>query len=128
MSEAGGTIRIGDLANPVLTPALEAVIAGTPAVRMDIDAVLAAARAATGLQDFGPEDFRERLGVWLAAFDEDTGLGPVGRAACSVIAYATRAHASGSWISGSATRRSMRCVSIARSSSPGSRARAPRTS
>ena len=27
MSEAGGTIRIGDLANPVLTPALEAVIA-----------------------------------------------------------------------------------------------------
>ncbi|MFM7784060.1 MAG: sulfotransferase, partial [Gammaproteobacteria bacterium] len=80
MSEAGGTIRIGDLANPVLTPALEAVIAGTPAVRMDAAEVLAAARAATGLQDFGPDDFRERLGVWLAAFDEDTGLGPVGRA------------------------------------------------
>lgn len=80
MSDAGGAIRIRDLANPVLTPALEAVIAGTPAVRMDIEAVLTAARTATGLSDFGPADFRERLGVWLAAFEEDAGLGPVGRA------------------------------------------------
>ena len=80
MSEPAGAIRITDLAAPVLTPELQAVIDGTPPVRMDIEDVLAAARAGTGLADFGPADFRERLGVWLQAFEEDTGLGPVGRA------------------------------------------------
>lgn len=79
MTEAS-TIRIADLAHPQLTEMQQAAIAYAPPVTMDAQAVLAAARAATGLDDFGPEDFRERLGVWLAAFDADKGLGPLGRA------------------------------------------------
>jgi hypothetical protein len=42
-------------------------------------AVLSAAREQTGLDDFGSDDFRERLGVWLQAIEEDTGLAGVGR-------------------------------------------------
>ncbi|HTO59154.1 MAG TPA: sulfotransferase [Pseudomonadales bacterium] len=74
-------IHITDLAAPVLTPAQRAAIEaarGTP-VSLTEDAVLAAARQRTGLSDFGAEDFRDRLRVWLAAADEDTELSPVGR-------------------------------------------------
>ena len=74
-------IHITDLAAPVLTPAQRAAIEaarGTP-VSLTEDAVLAAARQRTGLSDFGAEDFRDRLRVWLAAADEDTELNPVGR-------------------------------------------------
>jgi hypothetical protein len=45
---------------------------------LSVDAVLEAAVAATGLDDFGPVDFRERLGMQLAEVDADpdrTGLG-----------------------------------------------------
>jgi hypothetical protein len=54
------------------------------------DLVLGAAMAETGLSDFGPEDFRERLAVWLKAIDEDTGLNHFGRAsnAQSLIRFA----------------------------------------
>ena len=92
MSERPGTIRIADLARPVLSPALEAAIAAAPAVRMDAGEVLAAARAATGLEDFGPPHFRERLDVWLQSFEEDRGLGPAGRAGLlgDCVRYASR--------------------------------------
>ncbi len=43
------------------------------------DAVLGGAMRRTGLRDFGPQDFRERLRVLLQSFDEDSTLGPVGR-------------------------------------------------
>lgn len=78
MAEA---IRIPDLAHPVLTPAQRAAIATAPAVTMDAEQVLAAARATTGLEDFGAPDFRARLDLWLASFDEDHGLNALGRAA-----------------------------------------------
>ena len=74
------TIRIRDLANPVLTDLQRQAIESAPPVTMTEQAVLDAARARTGLEDFGPEDFRERLRVWLASFEEDLGLGPLGRA------------------------------------------------
>jgi hypothetical protein len=48
-------------------------------VRFTEEAVLGEARARTGLSDFGPDDFRERLAVWLTAVDEDADLGPMGR-------------------------------------------------
>ena len=74
-------IRIGDLADPVLTPVQQGVI--DAASRMPVtfaeDAVLEAAVKQTGLSDFGPDDFRERLGVWLQSVEEDADLGPVGR-------------------------------------------------
>jgi len=74
------TIRLTDLAEPQLTDLQRAAIAGAPAVELSVEAVLAAARAATGLSDFGPDDFRERLAIWLQSFEEDAELGPLGRA------------------------------------------------
>jgi hypothetical protein len=74
------TIRIDDLAKPLLTELQRQAIAAAPRVEMTEQAVLDAARARTGLDDFGSEDFRERLRVWLASFEEDRGLGPLGRA------------------------------------------------
>lgn len=66
-------IRITDLHDPVLTGAQRAALAeaeGTPA-ELSVDAVLAAARQAADLTDFGPDDFVERLSLWLAEVDED---------------------------------------------------------
>jgi hypothetical protein len=73
-------IRIDDLADPRLTPQQQQAIEACPPVRMDMDAVLAAARAATGLSDFGAEDFRSRLALWLRSYDEDRDLTTLGRA------------------------------------------------
>jgi hypothetical protein len=79
MTTAG--IRIEDLADPILSDAQKAVI--DVVTRMPItlseDAVLSAAAEQTGLSDFGRDDFRERLRIWLVALDEDSELGPVGR-------------------------------------------------
>ena len=74
-------IRIADLAHPVLTDAQRAAVerAATIPVSLSEDAVLAAAVRQTGLSDFGADDFRARLRVWLQAVDEDDRLGPVGR-------------------------------------------------
>lgn len=77
---AGEPIRIPDLANPRLTDMQQAAIAACPPVTMSPGAVLAAACAQTGLDDFGAPDFRDRLAVWLASFDEDKGLNALGRA------------------------------------------------
>jgi hypothetical protein len=84
-------IRIDDLARPRLTPEQKAAIAaaagaertarGEPrAPRSSVDQVLEAARQATGLSDFGADDFRERLAIWLQCVDEDRGLTALGRA------------------------------------------------
>lgn len=45
------------------------------------DALHEAARAATGLEDFGSDDYRDGLRVLLRSWDEDADLSPVGRAA-----------------------------------------------
>ncbi|MGA9911152.1 MAG: sulfotransferase [Paraburkholderia sp.] len=74
------TIRIADLGAPRLTDIQRQAIASAPPVVMSEGAVLAAARHHTGLSDFGADDFRERLGIWLKSFDEDKDLGPLGRA------------------------------------------------
>jgi hypothetical protein len=68
----------------VLTDSQQAAVefaAGVP-VKLEEGAVLDAARAQTGLFDFGADDFRPRLRVWLAAVEEDAELGPIGRLAC----------------------------------------------
>ena len=76
-------IRITDLATPELTGSQEAAIAA--AARMPVTlseaVVLEAARRQTGLDDFGADDFRVRLRVWLQSADEDATLGPLGRLA-----------------------------------------------
>ena len=77
MSDA---IRISDLARPQLEPIQRAAIdfGESRTVELTVDAVCAAATARTGLDEFGPDDFRERLGVQLDevnADDERTGIG-----------------------------------------------------
>lgn len=73
-------IRIGDLAAPVLSDVQRMAIAYGESRKtvLTVDAVCAAAVKRTGLDDFGPDDFRERLGVQLAEMDADeerTGIG-----------------------------------------------------
>ena len=75
-------IRLTDLANPVLTDIQAGALAFCQAnpVTLAADVVLAAAQQGTGLSDFGPDGFRERLAVWMRAGDNDTELSAAGRA------------------------------------------------
>ena len=73
-------IELSDLASPVLNAAEQQAVQNATPVTMTREAVLAAARQQTGLSDFGSNDFLERLDVWMAALEEDRGLGPLGRA------------------------------------------------
>lgn len=59
----GQTIRIDDLKHPRLTPAQQAAVNYGESLQIDFseEGVLAAARAKTGLTDFGADDFRVRL-------------------------------------------------------------------
>lgn len=81
MSERPADIRITDLGAPQLDDAQRAAIAyaATVPVTFSEDTVLAAAQRQTGLSDFGADDFRPRLRVWLQSVDEDDRLGPLGR-------------------------------------------------
>ena len=66
-------IRIDDLAEPVLSDFQRTALAYGESKQTDlsVDAVLDRATASTGLDDFGQDDFRERLGLWLSEMDED---------------------------------------------------------
>ncbi len=75
-----GQIRIDDLASPVLTDVQRMAIdwGESHPTDLTVDAVCDAAIGRTGLHDFGPDDFRERLGVQLDEMDADgerTGIG-----------------------------------------------------
>jgi len=77
-AEAVGTktFRVEQFRNPTLPDekrrALEAAEAET--LDMSVAGVLAAARAQTGLDDFGPADFEERLGHLLAEVEADANV------------------------------------------------------
>lgn len=75
-------IEITDLLQPVLTPFQRAIMDGAAKVpvELSVSAVLEAAQAATGLVDFGPQDFLSRLQLWLQSMNEDLGLTELGRA------------------------------------------------
>jgi len=66
-------IRIDDLAEPVLSELQRSALAygESQHTELTVDAVLERAVGATGLDDFGPDDFHERLGLWLSEMDED---------------------------------------------------------
>ena len=78
---AARSIRIGDLAQPVLTPAQAAAVefAESQRVQIEVESILAAARARTGLSDFGRDDFRARLAVQCQSVGEDVELNALGR-------------------------------------------------
>ena len=77
-------VRIDDLGEPCLPPHVAALLAAADesAIPVDFDpeALLEAARDETGLDDFGPDDFRERLSVLAASLDTESGLSAFGRA------------------------------------------------
>lgn len=72
----GKAIHIDDLAAPRLSEAQAGALAWGETVTVDFSeaAILEAARARTGLADFGPDDFRERLRVLREAWDSDPGI------------------------------------------------------
>ena len=71
-------VRLDDLAQPQFSPEAQQILdmmaAMAPHCPLDADALHAQASADTGLHDFGPDDYRERLDVYLAALREIDGL------------------------------------------------------
>ncbi len=78
----GEDIRIDDLAQPQLNDAQRAALAWgeTQPVELRAAAVLAAARARTGLSDFGAADFHERLELLCDEWNSDRPLTAMHRA------------------------------------------------
>ena len=75
-------IHIDDLAEPRLNEAQRAALAWgeSQPVELTSEAVLAAARARTGLEDFGAPDFRERLELLCSEWGGDRALTAMHRA------------------------------------------------
>jgi hypothetical protein len=76
----GRRIRITDLRRPELTEVQRLALdyGEQNPVELTVEAVLSAAVERAGLIDFGPDDFRTRLQLWLEEVDRDperTGLG-----------------------------------------------------
>lgn len=78
---AGESIRIEDLADPVLTEDQQAALdyAERNPVELSIPAVMNAAEEATGQSDWGPDDWKERLGVWFDEMNADDNRTALGR-------------------------------------------------
>ncbi len=74
-------IRITDLAQPQLTEAQRAALEYGETLDVDLspEGILAEAREATGLEDFGPEDFLPRLQLLCDEWGGDSGLSGLGR-------------------------------------------------
>lgn len=68
------TARLDDLATPRFSaeaqPVLDMMAGLAPDCPLDAEALHVKASAETGLHDFGPDDYRERLDVYLAALRE----------------------------------------------------------
>jgi len=78
MTGVAGVVEIDDLARPTFSPEVEEIrgLMGEMAADcpLDSDVLHAKARAETGLDDFGPEDYRERMDVFLEAVRDIDGL------------------------------------------------------
>jgi Sulfotransferase family len=77
-----GPVRIDDLAEPRYSDEVRAILdfmdeAGSQ-LALEPDQLMAAARTATGLDDFGPGDFAERLEVLCRAMREEGGFNVAG--------------------------------------------------
>jgi len=79
---AGQVFDIPDMLSPVLSDVQKMALAGAAQAQFDFssDAILAAARAQTGLDDFGAMDFVERLDLWCDCVREDAFLSAVSHA------------------------------------------------
>lgn len=81
-------VHIEDLANPRFSPEIEEMMtAAAPfgaSIELEIEPMLAQAAAETGLDDFGPDGFREPLAVLLESFRSEAPLSDFGRIAVSL--------------------------------------------
>jgi hypothetical protein len=75
---APALVHLDDLAEPHFSPQVEQIreliAAMAPECPLEAEALHAKATADTGLTDFGPDDYRERLDVYLTALREIGGL------------------------------------------------------
>lgn len=75
-------VHLDDLAEPRFSPESEQIrqlmATMAPDCPLDAESLHAKAAAETGLDDFGPGDYRERLDVYLAALHEITGIHAAG--------------------------------------------------
>ncbi len=75
-------IRIKDLANPQVSDEVRSFIEAVEQqpVLLEEEPLLAQAQAETGLDNFGSDDFRERLRIILQAMNDDKDMSPLGHA------------------------------------------------
>jgi Sulfotransferase family len=81
MAQSGEIIDIRDMRAPILSEAQKGALAATADIAFDFSsgAILAAGRAAAGLEDYGEMDFVERLDVMCQAINEDAFLTSIGK-------------------------------------------------
>ncbi|MEX2256861.1 MAG: sulfotransferase [Acidimicrobiia bacterium] len=83
MADRPASVHIDDLAAPTFPPEIDEIMQAVEPLAAELsfasDDVLAAARAETGLDDFGADWFREPIGVVLRALDAEAGLSAFGR-------------------------------------------------
>jgi hypothetical protein len=72
-------IYLDDLNEPVRNEVEQAYYDSGKPVEISVESILSAAKAATGLSDFGPMDFVERLQLWVDDINADKGLHTIGR-------------------------------------------------
>ncbi|MEO2167904.1 MAG: sulfotransferase [bacterium] len=74
-------IHIDDLREPILNDFQKAALAYGETLDLDftVSGILEQARRATGLDDFGADDFRDRLGLLVDEWSKDNGLTGIGR-------------------------------------------------
>jgi len=77
----GKVLFVDDLSAPMLTATQRSVrwLASRGFTSITVDGVLERASRRTGLEDFGPSDFRARLQLLVEDYDADSGLGEMGR-------------------------------------------------
>ncbi len=80
VTRVGNDIYFDDLADPKfgLLQGLVRKLGNLAKVNFSIENILNDARKATGLTDFGPDEFLEPLGVLLAAYKSDPLMSPIG--------------------------------------------------
>jgi hypothetical protein len=81
VASSGKSIQIADLAKPELSQFQRDALAYGETLEIDFseEGVLSKAREATGLEDFGQDDFRTRLAMLREEWDGDENLTGIGR-------------------------------------------------
>jgi len=82
MASDSDPVHIDDLGSPSHPPHVEEMLRDAeklPRPRLDVESLCEEASQQTGLTDFGHEDFKERLDLYLGALETQGGLSALGR-------------------------------------------------